>query len=379
MTDIGLGEVKAWGRELDAVANRIGGRFSRRETRDRVRSYLAGLLGPVQRKNAWQVAEQIGDADPYGLQYLMGRSEWDPNGVRDDLREYVVSALGDPGAILVLDETGFLKKGTKSAGVGRQYTGTAGRIENAQVGVFLALHTRSGTAFIDRELYLPEAWTDDPGRCKEAGIPSQTGFATKPQLARKMLERAFRAGVLAAWVTGDEVYGNDGNLRRWLEGQGHPYVLAVRSNQSVWVSFHPIRVDALAGAVPKRAWRTITIAAGSKGLRRYAWAWIPVDHDLAPGWQRWLLIRKSLEDGEMAFYLAAGPDRTSLASLAQVAGARWSIEAAFESAKQEVGLADYEVRSWTGWYRHVTLSLLAHAVLAVLRKVAGGPPKKTGR
>lgn len=309
----------------------------------------------------------------------MGRSEWDPDGVRDDLREYVVSALGDPRAVPLLDETGFLKKGTKSAGVGRQYTGTAGRIENAQVGVFLALHTRSGTAFIDRELYLPEAWTDDPGRCKEAGIPSQTGFATEPQLARKMLERAFRAGVLAAWITGDEVYGNDGNLRRWLEGQGHPYVLAVRSNQSVWVSFHPIRVDALAGAVPKRAWRTITIAAGSKGLRRYAWAWIPVDHDLAPGWQRWLLIRKSLEDGEMAFYLAAGPDRTSLASLAQVAGARWSMEAAFESAKQEVGLADYEVRSWTGWYRHVTLSLLAHAVLAVLRKVAGGPPKKTGR
>jgi SRSO17 transposase len=194
-----------------------------------------------------------------------------------------------------------------------------------------------------------------------------------------MLERSFRAGVLAAWVTGDEVYGNDGNLRRWLEGQEHSYVLAVRSNQSVWVSFHPIRVDALAGAVPNRAWRTITIAAGSKGLRRYSWAWIPVDHDLAPGWQRWLLIRKSLEDGEMAFYLAAGPDSTTLASLARVAGARWSIEAAFESAKQEVGLADYEVRSWTGWYRHVTLSLLAHAVLAVLRKVAGEPPKKTSR
>ena len=281
MTGIGLGDVKVWGRELDAVAYRIDGRFSRRETRDRVRSYLAGLFGPVQRKNAWQVAEQIGDGAPYGLEYLLGRSEWDPDVVRDDLRDYVVSALGDPGAVLVLDETGFLKKGTKSAGVGRQYTGTAGRIENAQIGVFLALHTRSGTAFIDREVYLPEAWTDDPGRCKEAGIPSETGFATKPQLARKMLERAFRAGVLAAWVTGDEVYGSDGNLRRWLEGR--------------------------------------------------------------------------------------------------VAGARWSIEAAFESAKQEVGLADYEVRSWTGWYRHVTLSLLAHAVLAVLRKVAGEPPKKTSR
>ena len=193
------------GRELDVVACRIGTRFPRSETRDRVRAYLVGLLGPVQRKNAWQVAEQIGDSDPYGVQYLMGRSQWDPDAVRDDLRAYVIEALGDPDAVLIRDETGFLKKGTHSAGVSRQYTGTAGRIENAQVGVFLAYASRHGTAFLDRALYLPKEWTDDRKRCERAGIPEGTAFATKPQQAKQMLARAFAAGVPAAWVTGDEV------------------------------------------------------------------------------------------------------------------------------------------------------------------------------
>src|SRR5918995_1614812 len=202
-------DVREWGQQLDEVARRIGARFPRSETRDRVRAYLVGLLGPVQRKNAWQVAEQIGDADPYGVQYLMGRADWDPDAVRDDLRGYVVETLGDPDAVLVLDETGFLKKGAHSAGVARQYTGTAGRIENAQVGVFLA-----------RALYLPAEWTDDPKRCEQAAIPEGTAFATKPRLAEQMLERALRAGVPAAWVTGDEVYGSDGALRRWLEQEG---------------------------------------------------------------------------------------------------------------------------------------------------------------
>jgi SRSO17 transposase len=370
-------DVRDWGGELDAVARRIGTRFPRSETRDRVRAYLVGLLGPVQRKNAWQVAEQIGDADPYGVQYLMGRSEWDPDAVRDDLRTYVVESLGDPDAVLILDETGFLKKGTHSAGVARQYTGTAGRIENAQVGVFLAYASRHGTAFLDRALYLPRAWTDDPKRCQRAGIPEGTAFATKPQLAKQMLARAFAAGVPAAWVTGDEVYGGDGNLRRWLEQEGRPYVLAARSNQCVWVGSRQVQVGALAAALPKRAWREITIAFGSKGPRRYAWAWVPINHDLGPKWRRWLLVRRSLEDGELAYYLAAGPARTTLTRLARVAGSRWSIEGGFESSKQEVGLADYEVRSWTGWHRHVTLSLLAHAVLAAVRKLADGPPPKS--
>ena len=376
-SDVRPEDVQGWGQQLDELAWRIGARFPRSETRDRVRAYLIGLLGPVQRKNAWQVAEQIGDSDPYGVQYLMGRADWDPDAVRDDLREYVVDALGDPDAVLILDETGFLKKGTKSAGVARQYTGTAGRIENAQVGVFLAYASRQGTAFLDRVLYLPQEWTDDPKRCQGAGIPDGTRFATKIRLAKGMLQRAFAAGVPAAWVTGDEVYGV-WELRRWLEEQRQPYVLAVRANQYVWAGFRQDTVAALTKALPKQAWHEITIAAGGKGPRRCAWAWIPINNDLGPEWQRWLLVRRSLdESGELAYYIAAGPKRTTLTQLAKAAGARWSIEGAFEAAKQESGLADYEVRSWTGWHRHVTLSLLAHAVLAVVRKLAGEPPQKS--
>ena len=370
-------DVQQWGQQLDEVARRIGARFPRSETRDRVRAHLVGLLGPVQRKNAWQVAEQIGDADPYGVQYLMGRSEWDPDAVRDDLRAYVVESLGDPDAVLVLDETEFLKKGTKSAGVARQYTGTAGRIENAQVGVFLAYAGRHGVAFLDRELYLPEEWTGDPERCEAAGIPEGTAFSTKIRLARAMLERAFAAGVPAAWVTGDEVYGT-WELRRWLEEEKRPYVLAVRANQYVWAGSGQSTVAALAKAIPKRSWHKIAIAAGSKGPRRYAWAWLVINSDLGPSWRRWLLVRKSLDDfEELAYYIAAGPRRTTLTRLAMTAGARWSIEGGFESAKQETGLADYEVRSWTGWYRHITLCLLAQAVLAAVRKLADVPPKKS--
>jgi SRSO17 transposase len=371
-------DVHQWGQQLDAVAHRIGARFARSETRDRVRAYLVGLLAPVQRKNSWQLAEQIGEHAPYGVQHLLGRSDWEPDEVRDDLRSYVVEALGDPDAVLILDETGFLKKGTHSAGVARQYTGTAGRIENAQVGVFLAYASRHGTAFLDRALYLPREWTDDRGRCKKAGIPETTAFATKPALAKAMLGRAFTAGVPAAWVTGDEVYGSDGGLRRWLEGEGRPYVLAVRANQYVWTGFRQSTVAALAQALPKRAWHGVTIAAGSKGPRRYAWAWLPINHALGPKWRRWLLVRRGLDDRqELAFYLAAGPARTTLTRLAKTAGARWAVEGAFEAAKQEVGLADYEVRSWTGWHRHVTLALLAHAVLAAVRELADRPPKKS--
>jgi SRSO17 transposase len=377
---VGPEDVQEWGRQLDVVARRIGVRFPRSETRDRVRSYLIGLLGPVQRKNAWQVAEQIGDTDPYGVQYLMGRADWEPDDVRDDLRGYVVEALGDPDAVLILDETGFLKKGDKSAGVARQYTGTAGRIENAQVGVFLAYASRHGTAFLDRALYLPGEWIDDPNRCRAAGIPEATAFATKPTLAKAMLERAFAAGVPAAWVTGDEVYGGDGGLRRWLESERQAYVLAVRANQYVWAGFRQSTVTALTKALPKRAWHKITIAAGSKGPRQYAWAWVAINSDLGPVWRRWLLARKSLDDPEdLAYYIAAGPKRTSLTRLAKTAGVRWSIEGGFESAKQEAGLSDYEVRSWTGWYRHITLSLLAHAVLAAVRTLADAPPPKSPR
>ncbi len=371
-------DVRQWGQQLDEVARRIGERFARSEARGRVRAYLIGLLGPVQRKNAWQLAEQVGDESSYGVQYLMGRAEWEPDAARDDLRGYVVETLGDPDAVLTLDETGSLKKGTHSAGVARQYTGTAGRIENARVGVFLAYSSRHGAAFLDRALYLPEGWADDPARRKKAGIPEGAGLVTKPQLAKGMLRRAFAAGVPAAWVTGDEVDGSDGDVRRWLEDEGRPYVPAVRANQYVWVGPRQAEAAALAKSLPKRAWHKVTIAAGSKGPRRYAWAWSPMNHALGPKWGRWLLVRKSLDDREeLAFYLAAGPARTTLTRLAKTAGARWAIEGTFEAAKQEAGLADDEVRSWTGWHRHVTLASLAHAVLAAVRRLADGPPEKS--
>ena len=371
-------DVHVWGRQLDSVVERIASRFARSEPRQRVRAYLIGLLGPVQRKNSWQIAEQVGDDSPYAVQHLLGRSDWQPDEVRDDLRAYAVEALGDDQAVLILDETGFLKKGGHSAGVARQYTGTAGRIENAQVGVFLAYASRHGTALIDRALYLPKEWTDDPDRCQKAGIPEGTAFATKGELARQMLDRAFEAGVPAAWVTGDEVYRSDGGLRRWLETKGRPYVLAVRENQYAWRGLTQSKIGALVKALPKRAWHKITIAWGCKGPRRYAWAWVAINHDLGPRWCRWLLGRRSLDGSEeLAYYLAAGPKRTTLTQLAKTAGARWSIEGGFESAKQEVGLADYEVRSWTGWHRHITLALLAHAILAVVRKVAEEAPKKS--
>ena len=252
--------------------------------------------------------------------------------------------------------------------------------QGPQVGVFLAYASRHGTAFIDLALYLPREWTDDPKRCRAAGVPEGTAFATKPGLARAMLAWAFEAGVPAAWVTGDEVYGGDGGLRRWLESERRPFVLAVRANQYVWAGFRECTVAALTEALPERAWHKITIAAGSKGPRRYAWAWVVINSDPGPAWRRWLLVRRSLDDpDDLAYYIAAGPARTTLTRLAKTAGARWSIEGAFESGKQEAGLADYEVRSWTGWYRHVTLSLLAHAVLAVVRKLAGELPQKSRR
>ncbi len=370
-------DVHTWGKQLDSVVGRIASRFARSESRERARAYLLGLLGPIQPKNSWQIAEQVGDDSPYAVQHLRGRSDWDPDEVRDDLRAYAVESLGDDEALLILDETGVLKKGTHSAGAARQYTGTAGRIENAQVGVFLADASRHGTALLDRALYLPKEWTDDPERCKKAGIPEGTAFATKAQQARQMLARAFKAGGPAAWVTGDEVHGGDGDPRRWLETEGRPYVLAVRENRHVWRGFDRIKVGALVGTLSRRAWHKITIAWGCEGPRRYAWAWVPIKHDLGPKGRRWLLARRGLDGSEeVAYYPAAGPRRTTLTRLARTAGARWSIEGGFQAAKQDVGLADYEVRSWTGWHRHITLALLAHAILAAVRRVAEEAPKK---
>ena len=365
-----------WAGELERVSQRLRPRFARAEMRVRSRRYLRGLLGGAARKNGWQVAEAAGERTPHGMQDLLSRAVWDADAVRDDLRAYVVERLGDPDAVLVVDETGFLKKGTKSVGVARQYSGTAGRIENCQIGVFLAYASPWGRAFLDRALYLPQAWAADAGRRAEAGVPAAIAFATKGDLAQAMLARAFAADVPAAWVTGDEVYGNDGDLRRWLEAQERPYVLAVACSHPVWQAGRQVRADALATHIPGEGWARIDVGAGSKGPRVYDWACGRLPSLTADGWAQWLLIRRSVtKPEELAFYRAFGHEETTVADLARVAGCRWAIETCFEEAKGEVGLDEYEVRRWDGWRRHVTLCLLAHAVLAVTRAAAkGGRP-----
>lgn len=375
-----VAQIGGWREALAALHARIGPRFRRSEVRARAGRYLAGLLGPVERRNGWQLAEQIGEAAPDGVQRLLRTACWDADAVRDDLRAYVVEHLGDAAAVLVVDETGFLKKGSKSAGVARQYSGTAGRIENCQVGVFLAYASGPGRAFLDRALYLPQAWIDDRERRQAAGVPDEVTFHTKPGLARRMLERAFAAGVPAAWVTGDEVYGNDGQLRRWLEGESRSYVLAVARSHMVWgEGFVQRRVEVIVADLPSEAWHRIEVGAGSKGPRGYDWACGRLPYLTEAGWAQWLLVRRSLSDpDELAFYRVFAPADTSLAAMARVAGTRWSIEEGFERAKGEVGLDQYEVRKWDGWYRHITLCLLAHAFLEVTRASANAVDEKGG-
>jgi SRSO17 transposase len=357
--------------EVPTVTQRLARRFARVEARRHAQAYLWGLLSPVERKNGWQLAEAVGDPTPYALQHLLGRADWDPEAVRDDLRTYVLEHLGDASAILVLDETGVVKKGTASAGVAKQYSGSVGKVENAQVGVFLAYASPRGVAFLDRALYLPEDWTDDRARCRAAGIPDDVAFATKPELARRLLERARVAGVLAAWVTGDSVYGDDRQLRMWLEAQEQAYVLAVSGKEYVNLAatWTPHRVSTLlTQELPQEGWERLSAGEGAKGPRWYDWYRLPLVPPLQDSYERWLLVRRSVSDPtELQAYVVFAPVGTPLAALVPLAGQRWTIEVAFQAAKGEVGLDHYEVRSWTGWYRHMTLALFAQAVLAVVR------------
>lgn len=361
--------IAAWTDEFAAVVGRIGPRFARSEARAHAAAYLRGLLGRTERKNGWQLAEAAGDASPYGIQQFLYRATWDPDAVRDDLRAYVVEHLGDPGGVLVVDETGFLKKGVKSAGVQAQYSGAAGRTANAQVGVFLTYASPRGHTFLDRALYLPASWTDDRDRCRAAGIPDDVAFATKPALAQTMLERALDAGVPAAWVTADSVYGDVKYLRVWLEARPIGYVLAVsRKDTVVGPDWRQRRIAAYLADPPAEGWQRLSAGAGAKGPRDYDWLRLPLIAPLVAGWERWVLLRRSVADpDELTAYVCFAPAGTTLAALVRVAGSRWTVEICFEAAKQEVGLAQYEVRSWTGWHRHVTLACLAHAFLTVVR------------
>jgi SRSO17 transposase len=355
-------------RALDTVHARIGGYFHRREMRERVRRYLAGLLGHVERKNSWQLAEASGEAGPQGVQRLFTDADWDAEAVRDVLRTYVVEHLGDAASgVLVVDETGFLKKGSKSAGVARQYSGTAGRRENQQIGVFLLYASERGAAFVDRALYLPDEWVGDAARRAEAHIPADVAFATKGELARELLARAFGAGVPARWVVGDTVYSAD-ELRRWLEGQGRSYVLAVPETHGLWTRGHQQTVEHLVAALPADAWTRWSAGEGSQGPRWYDWACLALPYAAATGKAHWLLARRSVSDPtKLAYYRVYGPAETPVMEMVRVAGRRWTIEEGFAQAKGEVGLDQYEVRRYDAWYRYITLALLAHALLAVTR------------
>ena len=377
-------QVQAWAAGLDALHARIAGRFARAEPRRRVLAYLRGLLGNVTPKNGWQLAEHAGERTPDGMQRLLATADWDPELVRDDLRAYVVEHLGDPDAVLVVDETGFLKKGTTSVGVQRQYSGTAGKVDNCQLGVFLAYASAKGRAMIDRELYLPERWTEDPERCHAARVPEQVGFRTKPELAQVMLARALDADVPAAWVTADEVCGGSPTLRGWLEGRGVWHVLAVKCTELLEApaADRPAgtaRTSAtqLAAAVRATQWIACSAGHGAKGRRLYDWTRVELAAPATTGMARWLLLRRR-RDGEVAFYVCYAPAGTPLIGLVRVAGTRWAVEEGFEQAKGEVGLDHYEVRRWPGWYRHITLALLAHAFLAVIRAQAAGSERAKG-
>jgi SRSO17 transposase len=368
-----------WCGYVDDLLERIGRHVVRPEARTRLGAMLLALLGLKGPKNCWTLAEQAGEARPWGMQHLLSRAVWDTDAVAGELRGFVVDHLGAADGILVVDETGDLKKGRHTVGVQRQYTGTAGRIENAQVGVYLGYATRRGHAMVDRELYLPRSWAEDPDRCAAAGVPAAVGFATKPALATVLIERALDAGVPAGWVTADEVYGADPGLARCLETRGLGYVLAIAGHRRLPVDAAASRTAAqLAADLPRRAWQIRSAGAGAHGPRRYAWAWIglhprtavsaqprPADHEQPQGsWS--LLVRRNLTTGELAFYRCYTPTPTTLAQLITIAGRRWTIEESFQAGKGLAGLDEHQVRRWIPWRRWTLLAMLAHALLAVI-------------
>jgi SRSO17 transposase len=372
-------DLAGWVASLDAVVELISERFTRSEPRRRVGTYLRGLLAGLERKNGWTLAEHAGAVSPDGMQRLLRTADWDVDGVRDDLRGYVLDQLGDDASgVFIVDETGFIKKGVRSAGVQRQYTGTTGKIDNCQLGVFLAYASVKGRALIDRELYLPTSWTEDPDRCAAAGVPGGVGFATKPQQGVAMLARAHAAGVLSGWVTADEAYGQNPTFRAWLADRRVPFVLATR-NDDVLTSPDGHRRQAkvlatLAGTGDGGGWERRSIGPGAHGERVYDWTAVMLaPAGLPSGWGHWLLVRRQTEPApgkkyrDLAFYRCAAPVQTPLRELIRVAGARWAIEECFQTAKNEAGLDQYQVRSWRAWHAHITLAMLAAAYLAATR------------
>jgi SRSO17 transposase len=349
-----------WRVLFDELMCLVAGRFGRAEPRRTAREFVLGLLSPAERKNCWQLAEQAGHGDPQAMQRLLRTAAWDADAVRDDVRGFVSAQLGDVAGVLIPDETGFVKKGTGSVGVQRQYSGTAGRIENSQVGVFLSYACPRGRALIDRRVYLPKSWADDRCRCAAAGVPAQVGFATKPELALGMITDAVAARMPASWVAADELYGDNGAFRAGVAKLGLGYVLAVSCDHRVPAfpgGKRRLRADQIAAALPAGAWHRISAGTGAKGPRWYDWAWAGAHQ---PGHS--LLIRRG-SSGELAFYRCWSPAPVPLTALVHVAGMRWAVEEGFQAAKGQVGLDHYQVRTWTSWHRFVTLAMLALAFL----------------
>jgi SRSO17 transposase len=373
-----------WAAELGAVKEQLQPLFGHASVAASAAAFLDGLLGPERRKTGWMRAEAAGDPGPWRQQAVLGRSRWDADALRDLVRDYALEALAAPDAVLVLDETGFLKQGTSSCGVRRQYTGSAGKITNCQIGVFAAYVSDRGHAFLDRRLYLPRSWTDQPDRLRAAHVPEDVRFATKPAIAVAMIGRALNAGVAFAWVAADSIYGV-GEIEKVLRRAGKGYVLGVTGT-------HPFRswgkapvagtAEEIAQALPASAWMRLSAGDGTKGPRRYDWAYLELaDLDAEevgcpePGtWTRGLLIRRSLSDASLAYFTTWCPGGTALAVLVGVEGRRWAIEDGFETAKTELGLDHNETRSWHGWHRHVSLVMLAFALLVVIRHRANSTP-----
>jgi SRSO17 transposase len=372
--------VAEWSAGFAAFTGRFAGRFSRVESRRQMVVYLRGLLSETERKNGWTLAEAAGDGGPQGMQRLLNFYAWDADGVRDDVRAVVAQALGDANSgVLIVDETGFLKKGTKSAGVARQYSGTAGRIENSQVGVFAAYASPGGRGLIDRELYIPKDWFTDRDRCRAAGIPDERDFQTKPELARKMIARALEADLPFGWVTADEAYGQVGRLRLWLEEHNLAHVLAVPKSQMViTMDLRQRRAHTVIAELAENDWKRLSCGDGAHGQRLYDWATVDIRPWRNPGRGHWLLARRSITDpDDIAYYLCYGPADTDLAELVRVAGSRWAIEECFQAAKNETGLDHYQVRRYEGWYRHITLSMAAAAFLVITRDTTKKRAQKT--
>jgi SRSO17 transposase len=367
-------DLDRWQRGFDELMLAIGVRFGRVEPRRRARAFLQGLLAGLPRVNCWTIAEHAGEQCPRAMQRLLGSAVVDADGLRDDLRGYVTGHLGDPAAVLVVDETGDVKKGTATVGVQRQYTGTAGRIENAQVAVYLVYAAPRGYAFIDRALYLPRSWTDDPGRCHDAGVPADAGFATKPALALAMISRAVAAGAPARWAAGDEVYGNDPKLRKGIAGHGLGFVLAVAKDHQIPTAAGPRRAIDLAVCLPDGAWQQMSAGDGAKGPRLYDWALVQTTDPALPAdgqGANWLLIRRPVRTppgakAQYAFYRAHAPGPVPLHALVSVAGTRWKVEEGFAGGKELTALDQHQVRTWTSWMRWTILAMLAHAFLSVM-------------